>query len=51
MPQPTTASRLEEECRNFRSKGVCSYGDNCKFRHVVIDVTVPENNTKAKNGQ
>jgi hypothetical protein len=50
-PQLATASRLQEECRNFRSKGVCSYGDNCKFRHVVIDVAVPENNTKAKNGQ
>lgn len=31
------APRLQEDCRLFKARGYCTFGNDCKYRHVAAD--------------
>ena len=56
IQQPASPRRLpptfsaQEDCRMFKAKGSCTFGDNCKYRHVRPDKGQAEVPSVAKNG-
>jgi hypothetical protein len=48
-PPPSSSDQFAKPCFNFQRRGMCKFGDKCRYLHVVNDSHFTNNNYRSNN--